>query len=1021
MKKIVFHNLSLYNSVLTKNLKSYNDYKAALYNYNSNVDYEEYDSEIKLPLKSYPYLSNFKILKVNKQYTESSSKIRYEVYIDTIKYENAEDNSIQLILQPNDYLCLDNENIIYKVIDIRNEFNYNTLKTDNIIIIEEFIGHIALQTFEENQNMILKLYNNNFEKFNYVELPLEENQYICVFIGSIYNNVRSELSDGILLDLSTINMLDANGNIMYSKIDSTKPMNYMEYYDLYCKNIGDLLFGFVETAYPQLSNYSKPELNDLQNSDIIQNIVSESINTEDILSVELINSHLIDDTSSQNIIDLHKQKSELNTKLTDLQSNIDIVYNQLLTTDFSQEINLTQHSLQMQLEEYYTERTIIQKQIIDIINNINTIKGTNSSIEKNKFRIRGVTNTETLEKYLHDNYGKKCDLIGLEIQYKYKSINKNNTKVVDNNNNIFTNWQEVNNKDKQRHMVFDDNIEQYIIEYDNYDKLANIVKWNQIDIPINRGEDVVVKIRYKYSIGQPFINVYTPWSNELTVSFPVDLMEATELSNILVDNDNDVVSAKFNSTLINEGYQEHITNKIVDNSQIFYHMPENIYSGFNTPENKLISLKDKLNEIMNELTVYKSLVDSELNNKILITLEFDNNVIELHNATDNKISINESDIINNDNFIRKNMNIVIKNTGSIPIKLYSIFPGNTNIPLLMNNEQYNSLYIGNYERVPLLVGNSNNPLENIYMQTMGQWIYFRQNDAYSRKDIYLNNYQDIDSSLKAMIDYKPEYNTPSNISFTTNINNYLPLNNKQQLLGYKYHGELLDSNLANYISRNKLTWNELKYNEDTGTIEITNEENSQIFNILNKYTQVDANFFLPINEDTYKLGNSKLNNYLLCYEHICKIYNNGNKQEIKFLSQGTSISNFIASDSTFSKNTDIAGAFLIPWLTNDQLLKCNKFDSNQYYTLNIGEVLSIPVVFEYYIPSDLGEKTDLKDYTLGNTFKYIYKTLAFDIKTSVMKDPMHYSFTVTANYNYTTQNTSSNYNTEQVYEDSLMS
>ena len=53
-------------------------------------------------------------------------------------------------------------------------------------------------------------------------------------------------------------------------------------------------------------------------------------------------------------------------------------------------------------------------------------------------------------------------------------------------------------------------------------------------------------------------------------------------------------SAKFIKTLINDGYEEHVTNKIVDNSQVFYHMPENIYSGFNTAENNLISLKDKL-------------------------------------------------------------------------------------------------------------------------------------------------------------------------------------------------------------------------------------------------------------------------------------------------------------------------------------------------------------------------------------------------------------------------------------------
>ena len=119
------------------------------------------------------------------------------------------------------------------------------------------------------------------------------------------------------------------------------------------------------------------------------------------------------------------------------------------------------------------------------------------------------------------------------------------------------------------------------ISFSNYNALSNVVKWNQIDIPINQGEDVVIRIRYKYNIGQPFINLYSPWSNEITVAFPTELTESTEISSILDSNDDDVVSAKFIKTLINDGYEEHVTNKIVDNSQVFYHMPENIYSGFN--------------------------------------------------------------------------------------------------------------------------------------------------------------------------------------------------------------------------------------------------------------------------------------------------------------------------------------------------------------------------------------------------------------------------------------------------------
>ena len=39
-------------------------------------------------------------------------------------------------------------------------------------------------------------------------------------------------------------------------------------------------------------------------------------------------------------------------------------------------------------------------------------------------------------------------------------------------------------------------------------------------------------------------------------------------------------------------------------------MPENVYSGFNTPENKMISLKDKLTEMNKDLMEYKEAIDN---------------------------------------------------------------------------------------------------------------------------------------------------------------------------------------------------------------------------------------------------------------------------------------------------------------------------------------------------------------------------------------------------------------------------
>ena len=115
-------------------------------------------------------------------------------------------------------------------------------------------------------------------------------------------------------------MKDENGNLIYDS-NSKTPMSYIQYYDKYCKNVGDLLLGFIETTYPQLSNYTNEQLNILQNSDEVKTLVSQTINNTDILSVQKINNHLLDDITTENILKLHTQKSELNIQLQNIQNN----------------------------------------------------------------------------------------------------------------------------------------------------------------------------------------------------------------------------------------------------------------------------------------------------------------------------------------------------------------------------------------------------------------------------------------------------------------------------------------------------------------------------------------------------------------------------------------------------------------------------------------------------------------------------------------------------------------------------
>ena len=945
MKKIIFSNYNIFKQIQNLKLSSYSEYVAALYNYNKGVDYTEYESELHLPIKNDAYISSFKIDEV----VSDDNGGHYVLKIkDTLQYHAQEDESTELTLAVGDSLCLSDKNVIYKVksVDIK----------EMTISIEETIGHVRLQTYDENSSMELKYYTSNYNKFHYIDVPLEENQYICIFLSLVYNNTRSVYSEPYLIDLSSIKMYDKYSNPI---LDETgNHMNYMEYYNKYCINIGDIILGITQTIYPQISNFTNDIIVSIQDNTSIKELVNETFMPDGILQVLPINKHLIDDTTSEDLIKLHTQKNELNTQLASLQDNINNTYSTLINTDFSQEIQVTQESLKSQLNKYYTQKVTLQKQLNSIIENINSISNDLTiAREDTKYRVRGITEISKLETWIHENENDKINIISLECEYKYKSPTKDTTSITNINSNVFTDWIKLDNIERQRRLVFNSSLSGYTIDFVDYSSTQNIIKWNQIDIPIVQGEDVVLRCRYKYNIGQPFIDIYTPWSDEMTVVFPTEFSDNIQLSSILKENDNDVISAKFSQTLINDGYQEHVNNSLTSSNVVFYHMPENIYSGFNTSDNTLISLKDKLTSMSNDIETTKTILNTEYNRKFEVYLTYDDKSVKLFNNTVNKIQFYNSDHIS-DTFVKKYINIVIKNTGTSNVRLYSIFPGNIDIPLLLSDNEFYEQYIRHYERVPLFIDNI------LTFQTLGQWIYFRQDNPYTSKTIYYDN------ESQDLQDYKALTTTATKLTFNS-INTYMKRDFDSPLLGFRKRDT---GEIKGMIES---TWIGLDY-KGNGTF----DQLSASFNIdqstIDMYKSKDIDFFI--------YENNLSNNYLNKFEDIVGINSDGNAV---YLDDLTSISEFIADNIVNGVNpstNSFIGAFLYPDILGRNTL-LTEGNYNSFIEVEVGKSISIPVVFEYYLD--------------GETVKTITKGLYFDLRDSLINDPQHYMVELTANYDYT--------------------
>lgn len=770
MKKFVFFNTVLFNAIQSaynnNTYNSYADFTALLDGYIIGTDYEVYESTLTLPIKKDTFVSEFRIVDVIYNSNENIN-----LTLSTLQYYDAEDSSLVYYLKKGDRLVYSDTSTEYEVVSVGD---------DNKVVLSETGTHVTLETYEENNANVLYIVNKDYNSYKYVDVPLEENEHIAVSLAVVYNNIRSNWSSPEVIDLNSVPMTDESGNKMTDA--SGNEMSYIDYYNKYCNNIGDLILGITECAYPQVSNFSTSQLSSLQDGADVGALVNSSI-SNDILKVVPINKHLTDDATNDEIISLHQQKNELSSQLSTIQNNINTVTTKLMS--LSQNSGDSQSSLQNELTGYYNERTSLTKQFNACVDKINEKSAALSKVQdKVKYRVRGLCDTNTIISTLKENYGDKVELVGTEIWYKYKSINSDTSTLTTINSDTFTEWNIQKPEQRGRYLSFNSLGTGFVTEYVDYTSTDNIPKWNQVDIPIKNGEDVILKVRFIYNIGLPFIELTTPWSDELTITFPEEYKEDVEVSSIIDTNNDDTVTASFSSKLINDGYEDHINDKTVSNSDVFYHTASHIYSEFNTAENNMLSLKDKLDDIVSDINNYKELLDDAKQSKIKVSVVIDGNETELSDNVTNTINIYNTNNLNS-KFIKKTFNLVIKNVSDYNVHLYSLFPGNITIPLPFTdiNTRVNT-DVANYERVPLQVSGKATP------QYQGQWIYFRGRSPFTNSSIYYEtdeqNYVDITSCLPQK-ESDTKFIEPK---FSSSLSNYMAVDNLQCQLPYRYRQEI---------------------------------------------------------------------------------------------------------------------------------------------------------------------------------------------------------------------------------------
>lgn len=665
---------------------------------NKNLLYDEQYFEF-----DYQEVQEHGVFSVLKQETDSiNNKLWFHVYPFKYTTINGEERTIKA----GDELILNRQDSITRWSILET----STASSDFRVRLERIEGFDPIPTGVN----VLKFYGSKVVKKT-VKVSVGFDEYLVVFMKPTNrkNNIKGSVwSQGTALYTNDL-VLDTDLNISMAQY-------YLDTVYDYGQVLKDMVVKTIPSKFGIKPN--APELN------------------SDNFKVVQINKHLTDTSDSKEIKDLHSQKNQVKTRLDQINSAISQKNKELSITKYQSvaEQNKAQNELTKLIQEQESQSKLLYSLTTQIKSKTDTVNKVDA-----KFRVRGFWNMPAPQQ--EQGY-RQQEVVQFEIQYRYSAKNglENQTEgytVIDGDKTktgYFSNW--VSLKSDLRKRAYDESSQSWIWEIDDISD-ADTPNINQLDIAIQQGEKVEIRVSSISEVGYPDSILQSDWSNILTIEFPDDL------NNILDQNDfilqsakEDNISIQFEQSLDSKGINKHVQNSYSVNEQYIAHPDTDIQTTFKDENGNAFSLKEYLEYLTNKIKTLEDIVYSakgrlkvsifngveevEIANNANMKIDFicQNNATSLDGVNyDNNLYLNTDYYIKLENISTSQLSFLVKDTYTSG---NTIRTGENNLPCLVNNEQKFIVqqpnqfiyFCDNANGVMLYSGNtSNNPSTGTYI------------------------------------------------------------------------------------------------------------------------------------------------------------------------------------------------------------------------------------------------------------------------------------------------------------------
>ncbi len=642
---------------------------------------------------------------------------------------------------------------------------------------------------------IFKISSNQVKKIS-VEIPVSFDRKEVIFVKAVdpdSNIPSNKWSPGIVFYTNDLKYTNPQG--VTSTLESFYQKNVVDF--------GNIILSYSKDYYPSIVEGIKPDAPVLRYD-------AEDDNASDFKIIQ-INKQLSEGTEKNTFRKLIQDKENAFSQINNNNKLIEEQKTLIQTTKFA--TTTEKQNAQNTLSEYIKNQGTYTSLYNNIVNQIKSQYAA-TYIEKPKYRVRGFWAIPSPK--ISKSSGPQ-QIIQFKIRYRYLSesgvANKEDefTYLDGTTNSIarFSNWNEILTPLRRRVKGTDGT---YIWEKINTADPEQI-NINQLDLPIQNGEQIEIQIKSISEAGFPSNPMESDWSESVIIAFSdFPELQVDDISEIIAQNRVDAAVGNAVSSITGTA-NAHMSSSFYTNDKYFAHNAESITSGFLSPEQTPITLYDKLYDLQNQITavteqiekmsgtVEVKLVDGEDNTKIYTLTEGGTTYINAGNYVEDKSKIDTEK--QKGAIISKMYYIDISSNTQNGLEILSKLPGSrlsmcpntiSEVSKLISNDNKNNVakrndyknydniitqnsigsdyykYKGRYDLVPINLSSSDiidyqihSPSMYQSAQCKGQFIYSRFRDVTDSFDMYANTSEKINGNMTPKFEASASFTNSENI------------------------------------------------------------------------------------------------------------------------------------------------------------------------------------------------------------------------------------------------------------------